>query len=147
LETHKVRYVLVGAIALAARGLPRTTEDVDLFVDPGQDNVTSLVKALASVWDDPELSKITSSDLAGDYPVIRYGPPDESFLVDIMSRLGTAFKYEDLASEVIELEGVRITVATPGTLYKMKRSTLRKQDIADAEALKARFDLRDEDNG
>jgi len=143
LEEHKVRYVLVGAVALAVRGLPRTTEDVDFFVAPDEDNISALVAALGSIWSDPELSNIKASDLSGDYPVVRYGPPEQSIMIDIIGRLGTAFSYKDLSFETVEMEGVHIRVATPQTLFDMKSGTIRKQDRADAEALKARFGLEE----
>ena len=144
LDEHKVRYVLVGAIALAVKGLPRATEDVDLFLEPDEENITALTRALQSIWNDPELSNIKASDLAGDYPVVRYGPPDQSLLIDLIGRLGTAFAYKDLSFETIEMEGVPIRVATAQTLYKMKNGTLREQDRADASALRARFGLEEE---
>jgi hypothetical protein len=40
-------------------------------------------------------------------------------------------------------EGVSIIVATPKTLYDMKRGGLRLQDRADAASLKEEFDLGD----
>lgn len=141
MDEHKVRYVLVGAVALAVRGLPRATEDVDFFIEPDEDNIKALADALASVWNDPEISNIKVADLAGDYPVVRYGPPDHSLLIDLIARLGNAFKYKDLSFEIVEKEGVPIRVATPQVLYDMKKDTLRDQDRADASALREKFGL------
>ncbi|MEW6756466.1 MAG: hypothetical protein AB1505_36660 [Candidatus Latescibacterota bacterium] len=61
-----------------------------------------------------------------------------------MTRLGEAFRYEDLAAQTVEVEAVRIRLATPETLYRMKRDTVRPLDRQDAQALKERFALRDE---
>lgn len=143
LDEHKVRYVLVGAVALAVRGLPRATEDVDFFIEPDEENIKALTGALGTIWSDTELSNIKASDLAGDYPVVRYGPPDQSLLIDLISRLGAAFTYKDLSFEIVEKEGVPIRVATPQTLFDMKRATLREQDRADATALKEKFSLQE----
>ena len=44
--------------------------------------------------------------------------------------------FEDLASETLEFEGQRIKVATPETLLKMKKDTLREKDKADAVFLR-----------
>ena len=38
---------------------------------------------------------------------------------------------------------VKVVVATPETLYKMKRDTIRLQDKADAQKLKQKFGLED----
>jgi len=66
--------------------------------------------------------------------------------VDILSRLGEAFSYPDVESESIATaEGIRISVATPRMLYRMKRDTVRPQDRLDAEAIKTEFRLEEED--
>jgi hypothetical protein len=39
---------------------------------------------------------------------------------------------------------VRVRVATPRTLYRMKKDTVRPQDRLDAQALRERFDLPEE---
>jgi len=139
LERHHVDYVLVGGVAINLLGLPRATEDLDLFVRPTPDNVDRLRRALRAVWDDPELDSLSADDLAGDYPVVQYGPPDESFRLDIIARLGEAFVYDDLQAEERLVEGVRVRVATPATLYRMKSGTIRERDRADAARLRAHF--------
>ncbi|MBI5211304.1 MAG: nucleotidyl transferase AbiEii/AbiGii toxin family protein [Elusimicrobia bacterium] len=141
LEKEKVRYVLVGGVALTIHGLVRTTEDIDLFIEPEKDNVERIKTALRSVFSDPEIDKISADDLAGDYPTIRYVPHEEPFVIDIIARLGEAFGYDDLEAEERLIEGVRVRVATPATLYRMKKDTVRPIDRADAEALKRRFKL------
>jgi hypothetical protein len=46
----------------------------------------------------------------------------------------------------MELEGVRIRVATPRTLYWLKKGTVRGIDRSDAERLRQRFGIvEDED--
>jgi hypothetical protein len=47
-------------------------------------------------------------------------------------------------AEVKEIEGIRVPVATPRALYRLKRGTVRPLDRQDAEALRQRFDLGDE---
>ncbi|MGH7266800.1 MAG: nucleotidyl transferase AbiEii/AbiGii toxin family protein [Candidatus Rokuibacteriota bacterium] len=143
LERERVEYVLVGATALSLHGIIRATEDMDLFVRPAGDNVDRLRRALRSVWNDPDIDQIRLEDLAGEFPTIRYGPPDEDFVIDLLSRLGSAFGFDDLESEVVTVEGIRVCVATPATLYRMKKDTVRPIDRADAAALKERFGLRD----
>lgn len=41
-----------------------------------------------------------------DYPTVRCGPPSEGCVVDILSRLGDALRYEDLKFQTVEVEGV-----------------------------------------
>lgn len=47
LSSHRVRFLVVGAHALAAHGRPRATLDLDLFVDPTEANARRLGAALA----------------------------------------------------------------------------------------------------
>ena len=144
LAREGVDYVLVGAVALGVHGIVRATEDVDLFIRPDGENVERLKRALRSVWDDPDIAGITADDLAGEYPTVRYGPPGEGFVIDLLSRLGSAFAFENLESETVSVEGVPARVATPATLYRMKRGTLRPIDRADAAALREKFGFVEE---
>ena len=143
LNVESVEYIVFGALALNAHGIVRATVDVDLFVRPTADNVERLKRALREVWKDPQIDEITARDLAGDYPAIQYGPPDEQLTIDLVARLGDAFAFDDLESQIVELEGVPVRVVTPSMLYRMKRDTVRAKDRADAEALGLKFDLEE----
>lgn len=89
-------------------------------------------QSLRAVWADPEVDRITAADLAGNYPTVRYGPPDEDLLVDIPSRLGVAFSFDDIEAEMLVIDGIPVRVATPAMLFRMKRGTIRPIDRADA---------------
>ena len=43
---HRVRFLVVGAHALAANGRPRATQDIDLWVEPTRDNAEKVCRAL-----------------------------------------------------------------------------------------------------
>lgn len=140
-EAHGVRYVVFGGAALNLLGLSRFTEDLDVFIEPTRENVEKLKTALRTVFDDPSIDEITADDLLGDYPAVQYVPPDGTFHVDILTRLGEAFRFEDLESAPIALENVPVRVVTPRMLYRMKKGTVRPKDWGDADALRRRFDL------
>jgi hypothetical protein len=142
LRDERVEYLLVGAVALDVLGIGRLTEDIDLFVRPSTENLERLRRALRSIWNDPSIDEITAGDLAGGYPVIQYVAPDGTQL-DILSRLGTAFGFDDLRGSSHLYGDVEVLVATPETLYAMKRDTIRLQDKADAQKLKEKFGLKD----
>jgi hypothetical protein len=140
-EQHGVAYVLVGSMAMAAQGIVRATRDIDIFVDPREENVARLKAALRQVFDDPAIDQISASDLAGGYPAIQYAPAGADYWIDILARLGNAFRYEDLEAETLTVEGVSVRVATPRMLHRMKRDTVRPQDRLDADVLRERFGL------
>jgi len=143
-DRHGVNYVLVGGMAMAAQGLVRATRDIDVVVSVKPKNIDRLKAALQELFNDPEIDSIRADELAGDYPAIQYVPPTGDFWIDILARLGEAFQFEDLESEEFVVEGVRVRVATPRTLYRMKKDTVRPQDRLDAQALRERFDLLEE---
>lgn len=144
-EHEQVRYVLIGSMAMAAQGIIRATRGVDFFVAPEPANVERIKRALHAVFDDDSIDEIGSADLAGSYPVIRYGPPEGDFVIDLVARIGDVFEFDDIESEECIVEGVRVRVATPRMLYRMKRDTARPQDRVDAENLRATFGLFEEE--
>ncbi len=141
LERRGVRYAVFGGLAMAAHGFDRATRDLDLFVASDSDNVELLRQSLTDVFDDPDIAQITAEDLGGEYPAIQYGPPGVDFTIDIVSRLGEAFRFDDLEIERVSVGPVEIAVVTPATLYRMKCDTVRLRDRDDAQRLAAAFDL------
>lgn len=145
LEREGVEYVLVGSMAMAAQGLLRATRDLDFFVSPTEANIERLRRALASLYEnDPNVEQIVAADLAGEYPAIEYCPPHGRYSMDILSRLGDAFRYETIEKEDVIVDGIRVRVATPRMLYRMKKDTVRPQDRVDAEVLRQQFGLTEE---
>lgn len=143
-ERESVEYVMVGSMAMAAQGLVRATRDVDFFVAATAGNVANLRRALKSLYDDdPNVEEILAEDLSGAYPAIEYIPPHGAYSLDILSRLGEAFRYETIESEELVLDGIRVRVATPAMLYRMKKDTVRPQDKVDALNLRRAFGLTD----
>jgi hypothetical protein len=144
LEREGVRYIIIGGIALNLLGLVRTTEDLDLFVAPERANLERLKVALRSVFADPTIDEISTDELLGEYPAVQYNPPEGSFHLDILTRLGEAFEFRDLESLRVDFDGQTISVASPRTLYRMKKGTVRPKDWGDATALRQRFRLKED---
>src|SRR5690606_36465066 len=110
------------------QGIVRATRDIDVFIAPDVENVERLKAALRELFDDPSIESITAADLAGDYPAVQYVPPEGTYWIDILARLGEAFRFTDLESDVVDLDGVPFRAATPRMLYRMKKDTVRPQD-------------------
>ena len=64
---------------------------------------------------------------------------------DVMTRLGEAASFDTVIAEVKEVEGIRVRVATPGALYRLKKETVRPLDRRDAAALRERFNLSEDE--
>ena len=144
-EAAGLEYVLIGAAAMGFHGLERATEDLDLFITATPENVERLRAALRQAYDgDPQVNEISSADLLGEYPAIRYFPPTGDLYFDVLTRLGEVASFENVEAEIKEVQGTSVRVATPLALYKMKKGTIREKDHVDAAALKERFNLKDE---
>lgn len=145
-EVARLEYVLIGATAMGFHGLVRATEDVDVLVRAVPENIERLRTALREAYDgDPHVTDIRAEDLLGEYPAVRYYPPSGDLYFDILTRLGDVSSFENVASEVKEFEGIRVPVATPAALYRLKRGTVRPIDHQDAAALRERFGLKEND--
>lgn len=145
LERNGVEYVLIGSMAMAAQGLVRATRDLDFFVSSRPENVERLKRTLKELYDDdPNVDEISAEELRGEYPAIEYTPPHGAYSIDILTRLGEAFSFEVLESEVLVLDGIQVQVATPAMLYRMKKDTVRPQDRLDADVLRREFGLEEE---
>lgn len=143
-ERERVAYAIFGATALNLHGLARSTEDVDIFLEPTAENIDRVRHALHSVFDDPSIDEITAADLLGDYPAVQYVPPAGTFHLDLLTRLGQAFSYEDLEVVRVPFGDLTVSAVSPRTLYRMKRDTVRLKDKADAALLREHFGLEDD---
>lgn len=144
LAEERVDYVLIGSMAMAAQGLPRATHDIDFFVAPNKENIERLKCALQQLYQDPNVDQIDANELIGDYPALQYIPPHGRYSMDILTRLGEAFDFQDIEYEEFILDTVSVRVATPRMLYEMKKNTVRPQDRVDAERIKAAFETGEE---
>ena len=138
LAENGVVYAVFGGIALGLHGLARSTADLDLFIPADRANVERLKDALRGLFDDPSIEEISADELCGDYPAVRYVPP-EGFGFDILTRLGEAFRFEDLEVQEKVYDDVPVRVVSPRTLWRLKKDTIRPVDRMDAAALADRF--------
>lgn len=129
-----VRYLLVGAFAMAAHDKPRATGDIDLWVEPTLENAVRVLRALARFG--APLGGLAPEDLAAPDVVFQIGVAPRR--IDILTSIdGVAFGEawpERLAARVAGLE---VPVIGRRHLVVNKRATGRPRDLADAEALEA----------
>lgn len=129
--------MLIGATAMGFQGVVRATEDVDMLVRAAPENIERLRAALRAAFaGDPDIEAIRTEDLLGGYPAVRYFPPTGDLYLDVMTRLGEAANFESVEAETMQVDGVRVRVATPAALHKLKQGTARAIDRQDAAALR-----------
>ena len=144
-ESAGLEYVLIGAAAMGFHGLIRATPACDLIIRATPDNIEKLRAALRAAYEgDPSIDEISTTNLLGEYPLVRYVPPTGDLFFDVMTRLGEVVSFDTLEAEVTDLNGTHVRVATPAALYRLKKGTVRSQDHVDAAELRDRFNLKDE---
>ena len=127
-----VEYLVVGAYALAAHGLPRATGDLDLFVRCADDNAQRVARALAIFGAPSQLS--VAQDFAKANMVVQIGM--EPVRIDIMTSIsGVEFDEAEATRVMHSLDGVEIPCIGRECLIRNKRSSGRKKDLLDAEWL------------
>lgn len=133
LNAHEVRYVVVGGHAVAYHGYPRTTGDIDVFLDATEENGARVVAALAD-FGFASMGLKAADFLAPDI-IIQLGYPPNR--IDRMTSItGVAFG-DAWASRVTEtLEGVTIPYIGKDLLLVNKAATGRTKDRADLDELK-----------
>jgi hypothetical protein len=138
LSEEKVEFMLVGAYALAAHGLPRATGNMDLWVKPDADNATRVMRALETFGSPTK--NLSAEDFTRRSTVVQIGAPPQR--IDLMTTLdGVAFDYAWPRRLDIELDGIRIPVLSRDELATNKRAVGRPQDMADAAWLEGQRHL------
>ena len=137
LSAEKVRFLLVGAYALAAHGYPRATIDLDIWVMPSADNAEAVLRALRRFG--APVSNLTKQDLQEAGTVFQIGVAPRR--IDIMTT-ASGLEFDDAFknSLTVDIEGIPVHVPSINDLIRNKRAVGRTKDLADAEALEA---LRD----
>lgn len=132
LSAEDVEYLLVGAYALAAHGLPRATGDIDIWVRPSPENAARMWRALARFG--APLESLTVADLGRPGTVFQLGVAPNR--IDILTAIdGVEFDDAWGRREAHTIDGFTLPVIGRADLIKNKRATGRTRDLADAEQL------------
>ena len=132
LHDEKVRFLLVGAYAMAAHGYPRATMDIDIWVMPAPENAEAVLRALCRFG--APLQNITREDLQVDDTVFQIGVAPRR--IDIITTAsGLDFEEAFRRSMAIDIEGIEVHIPSLADLIRNKRASGRTKDLADAEAL------------
>jgi hypothetical protein len=131
----RVEYLLVGAYAVAAHGLPRATGDIDLWIRPTAANAANAWRALG-VFGAP-LDGLSQDDLTARDTVVQIGvAPRRIGLLTTIDGLSFDTAWADRVT--VSVDGLDVPVISRPHLIANKGSTGRLQDQADAERLSDR---------
>ena len=129
------RFLVVGAHALAVQGVPRGTQDLDVWIDPTPDNASRVWAALEAFGAPAEALGLSFEDLIDSETVIQFGLPPNR--IDLLTAV-TGIEGFDEAWRDREEHPIRdlpIPFLGRRSLVTNKRATGRLKDLADLEAL------------
>ena len=129
---HCVKYLVVGAYAMATFGYSRSTYDIDLWVDKEDSNIEKVILALNEFGVPFEISK---EDLQKENSVIQIGVAP--LRIDILTDIdGIKFK-EAYKNRVIQnLDGLKVPILHIDDIIKNKAASNRTKDKIDILELK-----------
>jgi len=129
---EKVEFMLVGAYAVAAHGLPRATGDIDLWIKCSEKNAGRVLAALAKFG--APLANLTKQDFMAQDNVVQIGVTPRR--IDILTHItGVSYEEADAQAVTIEIEGITIPVIGLAHLLRNKSAVGRPQDQADIARL------------
>ena len=131
LSKNNVRYIIIGGYAVVYHGYVRSTNDIDIWVDIGKDNIKKVIKAL----DEFGFSSlnINEADFSANQ-IIQLGfPPNRIDLITTPAGIDFETCYESKKQLVVD--NITINIIDLENLLKAKKASGRTRDLADVEEL------------
>jgi hypothetical protein len=128
LSAAGAEYLVVGAHAMAAHGVPRATGDLDIWVEASAANAARVRDALVRFG--APLHDLTLEDLATPDTVFQIGLPPAR--IDVLTSIsGVSFEEAWPRRMTVPMEGLEIPVLGREDFLRNKRAVGRPKDMAD----------------
>ncbi len=144
-QKNKVKYVLVGGLALNLQGAFRSTADLDILVEMTDANLSKIVKILKQkkyfVKQPVDPMGIADTDTRKDwiqnknmkaFCFFKENGEQVDLIIDSPVKFAEAIKEAD----ILLVDGIRLPVVSVEHLIKMKEKTGREKDKMDVYELK-----------
>ncbi len=132
LSAAGAEFLIVGAYAMAAHGVPRATGDLDLWVRPTPENAARVLDALRAFG--APLFDLSLRDLVSRGTVFQLGLPPRR--IDILTSIdGVTFERAWQARVSSRLGDVDVPVLGREELIRNKRAAGRPKDLVDLRVL------------
>ena len=145
LSAEGVRFLVVGAFAMAFHGVPRATGDLDIWVASEPDNARRVMAALRRFGAPVEDHGVTEGDFARKDTVYQIGLPPRR--IDVMTSIsGVEFDDAWRSRATAEIDGGSVPFIGRDALVANKRASGREKDLVDLRVLvtqEARLDTED----
>ena len=143
-ESH-LDYLLIGGLALAMHGIPRYTQDADVWIKPTNDNKSNFLKTLVALgYEKEDLFSIEALDFSEAQIVRLEGP------IDILTIVHFRMEYaacRERAREFVTGSGYKIYFVHINDLREFKVLSRRPKDLNDIIMIDQLLDhLKDKKN-
>jgi len=130
-----VRYVVVGAHAMAVHEFPRATQNLDVWIDRDPDKAVKVLQAVAHVGAPLNALGVTVNDLTTPGMVIQIGLPPNR--IDVLTAISGVEDFAAAWDARVEhgIRGRAIPFLDLERLRQNKRASGRRKDLADLEQL------------
>jgi predicted nucleotidyltransferase len=143
----KVRYLIVGGLAVNLHGVPKMTADLDIMADLSKENLLRLIEAVTELGYLPRIP-VKAIELANLHKreewkkekkmhVFTFWHPSKPYQqIDIFIENPIDFDAAYKSREIVKAGGLEIPLISLDHLIILKKISARKQDLSDIETLK-----------
>ncbi|MEP9410579.1 MAG: hypothetical protein HRF42_04120 [Candidatus Brocadia sp.] len=154
---EKVKYLVVGGLAVNLHGVPRITYDIDIIIPTDRDNVLKLNRTLRALGYVPRLP-VNPDDMADEKTLkdwienrnMRafsfYHKKEHTKVVDIVLEHPLDFTEAFRRSAMKKVGDIEIYVASIDDMIAMKKVSNRPKDLSDMEMLKEALKIMEQKN-
>jgi hypothetical protein len=130
--SHRARFLVVGAHALAAHGRPRATQDIDILVEPTRANARRVCSALAD-FGFAALAKELDAFATPDRMATLGKPP---LRIDVMTSIsGVSFHQAWRGRVTATFDGIEVGFLGRAEFVRNKTAAGRPKDLLDIALL------------
>lgn len=130
-QQHEVRYVVIGGIASALHGVPRATFDLDILIDPTEDNAIRLLAALENAGFGTAAMTNAQEILAHEITVF-----NDRVRIDVQTRTpGISFQDAWRRRKTVAYQEQDLFILSKDDLIASKRASARQVDLEDVRIL------------
>jgi len=133
-----VEFMIVGAHALAVHGIPRSTQDLDIWINASKENAPRVLSALRAFGAPVGAHGIAVVDFETPGTVYQLGLPPSR--IDLLTSIsGVDFVDAQQGCVVVEVDGMKVSFIGAREQLANKRASARDKDLVDARLLEARL--------
>ena len=133
LNKTKIKYLVVGGVAVNLHGLVRMTRDLDLMIDINEDNLQKFVSLMSKLGYGTNLSV---DEWKGKVTIAFRNDKDKSKQIDIFMKNPIKFDQAYKRRKLFDLGRVKISCVGLEDLLRMKAISGRDRDLIDSGYLK-----------